>query len=398
MAGRVTIQDIADSLGLSRNTVSKAINNTGILADSTRERILQKAVEMGYKQFSYVSFADLNDNTADSVKTSLSIPSPQEYEETPPADPPARTLEDSPSGSSPLSLAAPAEGTSARPGVIALLTGITLGSSHFASVMLDKFQTELTLLGYELVMYHISSFNMEHMVLPALVSKETVSGIICFEIFHEAYSSMICELGIPTLFVDAPVSPCHTMLKADRLLMENRSNIHTFVQEMVRRGKKRIGFVGKIYHCLSFYERYMAYKEALYMLGLPSMDEYCVFISDAISFSNKEDYRHYLAEQLRLMKDLPEVFICANDFVALDVMNQLQEMGISVPDDILICGFDDSSESRVVRPQLTTIHIHSEIMGHTAAHLLMSRISEPALNYRTVYTETTLICRASTGD
>ena len=51
MANRVTIQDIADALGVSRNTVSKAINNTGILADATREKILKKAAEMGYKQF-----------------------------------------------------------------------------------------------------------------------------------------------------------------------------------------------------------------------------------------------------------------------------------------------------------------------------------------------------------
>ena len=55
MRKKVTIQDIADALGVSRNTVSKAINNTDGLADSTREKILQKAVEMGYKQFSYVS-------------------------------------------------------------------------------------------------------------------------------------------------------------------------------------------------------------------------------------------------------------------------------------------------------------------------------------------------------
>ena len=48
MADRVTIQDIADELGVSRNTVSKAINNTGILADTTRERVLKKAIEMGY--------------------------------------------------------------------------------------------------------------------------------------------------------------------------------------------------------------------------------------------------------------------------------------------------------------------------------------------------------------
>lgn len=44
MADRVTIQDIADELGVSRNTVSKAINNTGILADATRERVLKKAI------------------------------------------------------------------------------------------------------------------------------------------------------------------------------------------------------------------------------------------------------------------------------------------------------------------------------------------------------------------
>ena len=52
---RVTIQDIADALGVSRNTVSKAINNSDGLAEATREKILQKAVEMGYKQFSYVA-------------------------------------------------------------------------------------------------------------------------------------------------------------------------------------------------------------------------------------------------------------------------------------------------------------------------------------------------------
>ena len=55
MGTRVTIQDIADELGISRNTVSKAINNTGILADATRDKVLKKAMEMDYKQFSYVT-------------------------------------------------------------------------------------------------------------------------------------------------------------------------------------------------------------------------------------------------------------------------------------------------------------------------------------------------------
>ena len=46
MSQRVTLQDIADELGVSRNTVSKAINNTGLLSESTKKKVLAKAVEM----------------------------------------------------------------------------------------------------------------------------------------------------------------------------------------------------------------------------------------------------------------------------------------------------------------------------------------------------------------
>lgn len=48
MNKKVTIQDIADALGISRNTVSKAINNMDGIATSTKEKIVQKAIEMGY--------------------------------------------------------------------------------------------------------------------------------------------------------------------------------------------------------------------------------------------------------------------------------------------------------------------------------------------------------------
>ena len=91
-------------------------------------------------------------------------------------------------------------------------------------------------------------------------------------------------------------------------------------------------------------------------------------------------------------------FVCANDFVAMDLVKALDELGYSVPDDIWVCGFDDSQEASYFAPRLTSIHIHGQIMGYTAANLLMTRIEEPSLNYRTVYTETNLILRESTGD
>ena len=79
-------------------------------------------------------------------------------------------------------------------------------------------------------------------------------------------------------------------------------------------------------------------------------------------------------------------------------MHVLRKLGYSIPEDVYICGFDDSPESKIVMPPLTTIHIHSQIMGFSAVHLLISRIKNPSLNYRTIYTETSLIYRDSTGD
>ena len=47
-------------------------------------------------------------------------------------------------------------------------------------------------------------------------------------------------------------------------------------------------------------------------------------------------------------------------------------------------------------PQLTTVHIHTQIMAFSAVHLLMTRIKQPSLDFRTIYTETDLIWRPST--
>lgn len=378
MAGRVTIQDIADALGVSRNTVSKAINNTGILADSTREKILQKAIEMGYKQFSYVT---------------LSGPS---------ANPARAELTLSPEGGSTDALTSPGvlPQTQGFGGMIALFTTTPLGNSHFASTMIDKFQREISGLGYNLTMHRVSHTNLEQMTLPAAFNMEMTSGIICFEMFYPAYSDMLCGLGLPILFVDSPASICNSTLKADRLLMDNRSDIYAFVNEMVLRGKKRFGFVGEYLHCMSFFERYMAFREALTMLGIPCQEEYCLIGNNRSGnpYPSSEDYQAYLMEQFQALKTLPDVFLCANDFVAIDVLQVFRKLGISVPDDVYLCGFDDSPESRVITPPLTTIHIHSQIMGFSAAHLLISRIREPSLNYRTIYTETSMIYRESTGD
>lgn len=357
MSDRVTIQDIADALGLSRNTVSKAINNTGILADATKEKVLQKAVEMGYKQFSYIDISHMNLNK---------------------------------------SMLAQTEGTAT--GEIALLTTSFLGGSHFASTMLDKFQKEIAQLGYSLTMHRITPEEIENLQLPISYNKERTVGILGIEMFDHSYNKMICDLETPILFVDAPVI-MEEPLNADLLLMNNQDGIYSFVNEMFQRGKKRIGFIGQYMHCQSFFERYMSYRNAMYLSGLSCLEKYCITGNkEGVKIPGHEAYREYLYECFRKMDELPDVFICANDFAAIDALQAFRQLGISVPQDVYLCGFDDSPESKVMTPSLTTIHIHSQIMGVCATQLLLSRIEEPSLHYRTVHTETNLIYRESTED
>ena len=351
MANKVTIQDIADALGVSRNTVSKAINNTGILADATREKVLAKAVEMGYKQFSYAS----------SVSDIL--------------------------GSTP-------EKEPLKTGEFALFIGNFLDNSHFASTMLDKFQHEITGLGYSMTMHRVTSDNLRDLTFPASFNKERTVGIICVEMFNLKYCEMLGCLDLPLLFVDGPVESHEKQLAGDILMMDNSSGIYQLISNMKARGIKKIGFVGQANHCRSFFERYMAFRNAMYLNSLPIDEKFCL----VDIHQHGPDYFSNLFNVFSKLDELPELIICANDFIAIDIVNCLKIMGKSYPDDMMICGFDDSAESKVMTPALTTCHIHSQAIGYTAANLLLSRIEQPDLNYRTVYTETNLIYRASTRD
>ena len=341
---RVTLQDIAEELGISRNTVSKAINNSDGIAASTRDKILQKAVEMGYKQFSYVNSILGSDDIN-------SLPASQQYQ-----------------------------------GEIALMTSAFLSQSHFASTMLDKFQREISQAGYTMNTHRVTKENLRTMTFPYTFRKDLVKAVICIEMFDYDYDNMICELDIPVLFVDGPVKRDGYSLPADQLYMDNTTEITRFVNVMLAAGKKRIGFVGNYNHCQSFYERYSAFRMAMLMAEVP-VDERYVFCNNRVE---------EIIESISELEELPDVFICANDFIAGDLFRGLFSIGKIVPDDVMILGFDNSPESRIMRPSLSTFHIHTQVMAITAMQLLISRRNEPSLDVRVVHTETELILRDST--
>ncbi len=355
MAKKVTIQDIADALGVSRNTVSKAINNSEGLAEATRERILRKAVEMGYKQFSYVQAL---------------------YQS---ASGPEQASEAAPTVRIPEAAAEPCR-------EIALLTTFYFSASHFASLMLDRLRQELLRLGYRLNTYHVSAEELRARRLPFAFQPEQVSAVVCIEMFDWDYDNMLCGLGLPILFVDGPPRVGGRSLPADQLYMDNSTELSRLLSELLRKGVRRIGFLGDYMHCQSFFERYMTFRMAMTLEGVPVEER---FILPANGIPD-------LARGLEALEELPELFVCANDFVAYDALQILRRLGKRVPEDLMLCGFDDAPESRMVVPALTTVHIHTQAMAFSAAQLLLTRIQEPSLDFRKVYTDTDLLLREST--
>ncbi|OPJ65964.1 LacI family DNA-binding transcriptional regulator [Clostridium chromiireducens] len=343
---KITVQDIADELGISRNTVSKALNNTGTLADATKSKIIKKAMEMGYKQFAYV-------NNASSISSNISVNKE-----------------------------------------IALFTRSMPNSSHFGSHLLSGFEEKISTLGYRLSMYMVRDNEVNSSSLPFNFNPESVDGIICIEMFDKKYSKLICELEIPTLFIDSPSNHDNMPVNADILLMENYYSIYNITKTLINNNKTNIGFIGDIYHCESFYERWKGYCSALLDSNIP------VDINNSILENDKEPYgdSEWLGNRIMQIQILPQAFICANDFIAINVIKALKYKNISVPDDILICGFDNSIESKIIEPHLTTVSIPSYEMGDIAANLLLSRIDNPSTPYRTMHVRTSVKFRESTGN
>jgi LacI family transcriptional regulator len=344
MKHKVTIQDIADALNISRNTVSKAINGTGTVSNDTKLKIFNKAAELGYKQFSM-----LNQNLADAI-----IPKPN-YE-------------------------------------IALFSHSVLSTSHFSSPLLHTFQEQISALGYRLSMYTIRDDFMFQCELPANFNYEFTKGIIVIEMFNEKYTEFLCNLEIPTLFIDTFANIKGQMLKSDIMYMENCNCSYQMTLSLITDGFQKIGFVGDYLHCHSFYERWQGYRRAMQDSSLDNYKDFCILENDNLPYYNLE----LLVSKIKALPCMPEAFVCANDYIAIDVIRALKSMNLTIPGDIKICGFDNSTESRIIDPPLTTANIPGDSMGHFAAEILLSRIQHPELSYRTVYAQTQIINRHST--
>jgi LacI family transcriptional regulator len=93
----------------------------------------------------------------------------------------------------------------------------------------------------------------------------------------------------------------------------------------------------------------------------------------------------------------PDAVVCANDQMAIGVLQSFSKAGVRVPDGVSVVGFDDIFPGSLCDPPLTTVHQPMRLLGERACHRLLDRIARPSLRPRVELLPTELVLRSSCG-
>jgi len=132
-------------------------------------------------------------------------------------------------------------------------------------------------------------------------------------------------------------------------------------------GHRRIGFLWTTPEAATFGDRYDGYLAASYKLGLNVDRESIYCVQDQVN--PYDEVAQYLTRPNR-----PTALFCVNDHYALVVMQVCKKLGLRVPEDLSIAGFDDTDESAQAQPPLTTLSVPKEYLGQLGVRRLLLRI------------------------
>ena len=159
------------------------------------------------------------------------------------------------------------------------------------------------------------------------------------------------------------------------------------MEYLLKLGHRRIGYIGGRTELESSNRRLMGYRESLKKAGIP-VDETLIASGDYTTESGVKCTRELLS-----LKKRPTAIFASNDQMAMGVYQVAQEMGIKIPDDLSLIGFDNITESKYLG--LTTVDQFIMEMGYTATQILIKIINGIPLENQTYQVQTQLIIRNS---
>jgi LacI family transcriptional regulator len=208
-----------------------------------------------------------------------------------------------------------------------------------------------------------------------------VDGMIVFSRMRESEMAWMAEIDKPLVFFGSLAE-----LPLPTVASDDHGGAYMLTQHLKMLGHRRIAYLG-FSKSRRDEERLGGVRECLDAAGLPLM------IFDGESASLTEGER--LCSSIVLGNNPPDALICYNDLMALGFMKEAANLGLSIPRDISVVGFDNIPYGKYVTPALTTVDLQSERMGATAMEKLLAVISGQPVEKLTKIAPQ-LILRAST--
>ena len=193
--------------------------------------------------------------------------------------------------------------------------------------------------------------------------------------------------GTPLVAVDPHTGPSNL----PSVHSDNLAGAITATRHLLELGHRRIGFLAGRPDLESARQREQGYCRALSDAGLP-VDTNLIRVGDYDLEMSQEP-----ARQLLTLDDRPTAIFAANDLSAMQTMHVARTLGLAIPRDVSVVGFDNIPESALIEPPLTTIDQSIQEMGRRAVELLIAVVEGETGLAQQVTLPTRLVVRQSTG-
>ena len=305
----VRLQDIAREVGISVNTVSKALNGKPGVNQQTRQHILDVAERMNYKP-NYL----------------------------------ARSLRGTPSN------------------IIGVIVD-DADSPYFIEVI-KGINDEALELGYYVFLFNSSMSRERELMALEMLQRIRVKGIILHPTeLDEEMIMYIDKVVVPIVMIDV----ISNNLKFDNVCNDDRLGMREMTRLVLSQSYRNIVFLNIRENSAPAIERLAGVYDALAEAG---RDKSTIKV-----YSNTHNTAYGLTRGLMLQSNRPDCLLCANDMVATQAMEAIYDVGLTIPDDVAITGYDDVPYARVLRVPLTTVSQPKALAGRQCVSLLHQRIT-----------------------
>lgn len=327
----VTIKDVARNCGLSISTVSKVFNGYPDISEATRQQVMDKAREIGYRP----------NALARALKTNRSY----------------------------------------NLGVLFVDENVS-GLMHpfFASV-LNAFKEEAERHGYDITFINHNIGDM-HMTYLEHCRYRNVDGVClaCVDFYSDEVVELV-KSDIPCITIDHSFDNCVSIIS------DNVKGMRMLVDRAASLGHRRIAYIHGQRNSYVTENRIQSYYQAMQINGLPVPKGYVVHGR----YDDMNSIRNHLIALLD-RKDRPTCILLPDDASYFGALDIIRRKGLRVPQDISVAGYDGIRAVQEVSPRLTTIRQDCASMGQKAVMYLLDRIDHPSRKHGgTVLIPTTLI-------